>query len=407
MKILLAISGSISAYKTPDLLRKFIKNGHIVRVILTKGACKFVRPKIFSYLGAETVYRSNDDFKHINDNKNPILHISLARWFDRFIIAPASANTISKLAQGNCDNLLSSVFMSLKENQSCLLFPAMNPYMFNNPILQNNIKTLKQLKKIKIHLPDIGEMACGEDGEGRLPNNEKIVCCSETYSSYSRNETVLITAGATVAPLDSIRYLTNSSSGITGFYLAQKALSEGYSVIVIAGKYATSNLELLEGLDNYKLVRVTTAQSMEEAVNKYFPRSKIYISAAAINDIYFKNINTGKLKKKDIKSDISINKTSDILKSVLKQKTSKQKVIGFAAETELIDKQLKEKLKEKPVDLMIGTQVNNGFIGNSKAEGFIKENGKYTILLKNKIIKKEVMKKRELANTIINIISNV
>ena len=240
MKILIGVSGSISAYKALDVVRGLTKNGHEVKIILTSGATQFVVPEVFLYLGASEVFKATDDFNYPTAYKesdklkrNPILHIDLARWADQFAILPLSANTLSSLSQGSANDLLTSVFLALEHRTPIVLYPAMNQTMLQNPLVQRNMDLLKEsLSNVLFIEPDSGLLACGEQGQGKLPDVEKII---ETLPylklSKSTNEKkVLITTGATLSPLDPVRFLTNSSSGLTGFYLAREALQKGLHV---------------------------------------------------------------------------------------------------------------------------------------------------------------------------------
>ena len=296
MNILLAVCGSISAYKSLDLARNLIKSGHNVRIILTQGAAEFVLPQTFSYLGAEKIYQAASDFKH-SSNKS-ILHIELTQWADILLIAPLSANTLSAMAQGLCNDLLTSVCLAWDKQKPILLFSAMNTRMFEHPLIQKNLNTLKSLPWCFAHPPTEGLLACGDQGIGKLPTPELIQDFTESFSlKNARHKKILITTGATIAPLDPIRYLTNPSSGITGFHLASKALRSGHEVCLIAGRYATTRLEHLLEHPRYKLYRIETAEDLFAKVREEFPSCHAYISAAAIGDIAFESVSPKKIKK--------------------------------------------------------------------------------------------------------------
>lgn len=401
MKILLAVSGSISAYKTLDIARALFKNGHEVKVILTNGALKFVIPEVFTYLGIQDVYKSQDDFTSKN-----VLHIDLARWCDIFVVAPASANTLAKLAQGRADDLLSSVFLALEPQKNTLLFPAMNSLMLTHPFTQKNlddIKKLKTLNNLFISPTDEGILACEEVGLGKLPSVEEIIEMIPTMSKplHSDNQKIiLVTTGATIVPLDPVRYLTNSSSGITGFYLAETALSEGHKVVVIAGIHSTDKLDLYTKHPNFKLIRSKTVDDMKDAVLSELSKADLYISSAAISDIEF-DVSNSKIKKDSMGDSLKIKKSCDILKIVLENKSDKLKVVGFAAETDISDAVLNKKMTSKPVDLLIGTKVNNGLIKNQQLTGFNSNFAEYRILSPKGFTFEGTLSKRELAKKII------
>lgn len=401
MRILLGVSGSISAYKALDIARGLFKNGHEVKVILTNGALKFVIPEVFTYLGVKDVYKSQDDFTHKN-----VLHVDLARWCDVFVIAPASANTLSRLAQGRADDLLSSVFLALEPHKNTLLFPAMNSLMLAHPFTQQNlddIKKLKTLNNLFISPTDAGILACEEVGLGKLPGVEEIIEMIPTMIKPLKSEnqkTILATTGATIVPLDPVRYLTNSSSGITGFYLAEAALKEGHKVIMIAGAHSTAKLNLFSKHPNFKLIRAKTVENMKNAVLSELPSADLYISSAAISDIEF-DVSDEKIKKETMGDTLKIKKACDILKTVLENKPDKLKVVGFAAETDPSDAVLNKKMQAKPVDLLVGTKVNNGLAKDQQVTGFNAEFAEYRLLSPKGFTFEGILTKRELAQKII------
>ena len=401
MRILLGVSGSISAYKALDIARGLFKNGHEVKVILTNGALKFVIPEVFTYLGVKDVYKSQDDFTHKN-----VLHVDLARWCDVFVIAPASANTLSRLAQGRADDLLSSVFLALEPHKNTLLFPAMNSLMLAHPFTQQNlddIKKLKTLNNLFISPTDAGILACEEVGLGKLPGVEDIIELIPTMIKPLKSEnqkTILATTGATIVPLDPVRYLTNSSSGITGFYLAEAALKEGHKVIMIAGAHSTAKLNLFSKHPNFKLIRAKTVENMKNAVLSELPSADLYISSAAISDIEF-DVSDEKIKKETMGDTLKIKKACDILKTVLENKPDKLKVVGFAAETDPSDAVLNKKMQAKPVDLLVGTKVNNGLAKDQQVTGFNADFAEYRLLSPKGFTFEGILTKRELAQKII------
>ena len=398
MKILLNICGSISAYKSIDLTRGLVNQGHQVKVILTKGALKFIVPEVFTYLGAEEVYLDDADFKHKN-----VLHVELARWCDTFAIAPLSANSLSRLARGEASDLMTSAFLALDPNKTIAVFPAMNTHMLAHPFTQENLLELKKLKSLNnvfICETNSGVLACDEVGNGKLPTVDEIIALITTlrapYNSAENSKKVVITTGATIAPLDPVRYLTNSSSGITGFHLAVSALKRGYQVVMIAGKNACSELDHLIKHPNYQLKRVVTVNEMHQAVQAELKNADLYISAAAISDIEF-IANESKIKKESITDSIQVVKAIDILKSVINEKISNLKIIGFAAETDLSDEVLKNKYQSKPVDLLVGTKVNNGLINNSQLSGFNNDFAEYRFVENGAITNNCSLTKTELA----------
>lgn len=401
MRILLGVSGSISAYKSIDIARELFKLGHEVKVILTDGALKFVVPEVFTYLGVQDVYKSQDDFVHKN-----VLHIDLARWCDVFVIAPASANTISRLAQGQASDLLSSVFLALEPHKNTLMFPAMNSNMLAHPFTQQNVNDLKKLKTLQnffVSPTDAGILACEEVGLGKLPSVNEIVQMIPAMIkplTGPDQKTVLITTGATIVPLDPVRYLTNSSSGITGFFLAEAALTMGHKVVMVAGLHATEKLNMFSKHPNFSMTRVSTVLEMKNAVHANLDTADLYISSAAISDIEFETA-PDKIKKDTMGDSLKIKKATDILKSVLEVKSAKLKVVGFAAETDLSDAVLNKKMQSKPVDMLVGTKVHNGLTNNEKVAGFNVDYADYRILSAKGFTFEGLLTKKELAHKIL------
>jgi phosphopantothenoylcysteine decarboxylase/phosphopantothenate--cysteine ligase len=400
MKILLAVTGSIACYKSFDLTRELVKQGHTVRIILSQGALKFLRPELFRYLGAERVYLPKDDFnlnQYQEKSSGQVLHIDLARWCDRMLIAPASANMIKKLATGEASDLLTSVFLSLG-GKPVSLYPAMNTQMLHHPFTQDNLKNLNRLPNVFVAKTSEGLLACGETGEGKLLPVATILNTFDLHhSTPSKNKTVLITTGATIAPLDPIRYMTNGSSGITGFHLARKFLSENYKVVVIAGKNSVQELDDLTVFKNFSLYRVVTSNEMEKAVKKEFPNCDLYISSAAVGDFEF-NLSDEKLKKSSLSQSLPIKPSVDILAEALSMRTH-QKIIGFAAETSTTSEVFQEKYQRKKVDLLIGNPVNTSYAGKP-AQGFGTDKNHYYFIQEGKINSEGNYSKADLANKI-------
>ena len=401
MRILLGVSGSISAYKSLDIARGLVKKGHEVKVILTEGALKFVVPEVFTYLGVSDVYKAQDDFVHKN-----VLHIDLARWCDVFAIAPVSANTLSRLAQGQASDLLSSVFLALEPHKNTLIFPAMNTNMLHHPFTEKNIEDIKKLKTLSnlfVSPTDAGILACEEVGLGKLPNVDEIIEIIPTMIKPIQNadqKTILVTTGATIVPLDPVRYLTNSSSGITGYYLAEAALAMGHKVVMIAGAHSTAKLNLYSKHPNFKLLHAKTVEEMKEAVHSHLNDADLYISSAAISDIEF-DVSDSKIKKDSMGDSLKIKPATDVLKTVLEKKSAKLKVVGFAAETDPSDSVLNKKMQSKPVDLLVGTKVNNGLTKNQEVTGFNADFAEYRLLSPKGFTYEGILTKKELAHKII------
>jgi phosphopantothenoylcysteine decarboxylase/phosphopantothenate--cysteine ligase len=384
MNILLGVTGSIANYKSFDVVRKLIKNGHSVKVVLTKGALEFIKPETFRYLGANSVYLPNDDF--IPEYLKPgatVLHIELAKWTDKMVIAPASANTLSRLANGITNDLLSSIFTALGK-RPVLIFPAMNTEMWKNERIQEQKLKLETLSHVGIVHPVSGLLACGDIGAGKFPETNSVVDLIECYNPMNnKNKKIVITAGATASPLDPIRYITNPSSGKMGLSIAKAFLESGYKVTILAGHQCISEVENLTGHPNFQLLKTPTTKLMKEAAMSIFPESDLYISSGAIADIEFDPANI-KLKKEALGNSLPFKQAPDILKEILSIRKH-QKVISFAAETETTQDVFMEKMNRKPVDLMIGNKVSNGLIGSPLIEGFQQDEGEYFFINKSSI----------------------
>jgi phosphopantothenoylcysteine decarboxylase/phosphopantothenate--cysteine ligase len=376
MKILLGITGSIASYKSYDVARLLVKNGHQVKVILTAGALEFITPATFRYIGVEAVYLPTDDFvpSHLQQNAT-VLHIELVKWADKFVIAPASANTLSRLALGITSDLLTSVFLAFGK-KNILIFPAMNTEMWNNPRIQEHTNKLQSLPHLGMINPITGLLACGDTGAGKFPEVHSVVDLIETYAPLAKkNKTVVITAGATASPLDPVRFLTNPSSGRMGLAVAKSFLEAGYKTIILAGHQCTEDVNNLQGHPLLTVIKTPTTALMKEAALKVFLDADLYISTGAIADIEFDTASI-KLKKEMMGTSLPFRQAADILKEVLSLKKH-QKVVSFAAETDTTEAVFAEKMTRKPVDLMIGNKVSNGLIGSTEIEGFQKSHGSY------------------------------
>lgn len=370
MRILLGVCGSVSCYKAFDLCRELTKRSHEVKVVITKGAENFIKPELFKYLGATEVFSSNDDFNLGKYNQSNVLHIDLGNWAEKIIIAPTSANSLSDFAHGKASDLLQSILLAAWKKPT-IFFPAMNEKMLLNPITQENIKILNQNSNYSVLGTRSGELICKEEGSGKLLEIEEILELIETFNpKMTIKKNILISTGATKSKLDSVRYLSNPSSGKSGFYIAKAFLESGYKVTVMAGKESTSKLSLLENHPHYELITLETNTDFASFIENNFSKYDAYISSAAFTDIKFKEIDT-KLKKSGLNNSIEIEPDLDVLELALKIK-SHQKIIGFAAETFNENSQthlrnlVKEKLDRKPVDLLVVNPVHQGNTANQQ-----------------------------------------
>jgi phosphopantothenoylcysteine decarboxylase / phosphopantothenate---cysteine ligase len=399
MNYILGITGSIASYKSLDVARHLVKEGHKVKVVLTAGALEFIKPQTFRYLGVEAVYLPTDDFSpEYLSPQSTVLHIELAKWADKLVIAPLSANTLGRLALGLNNDLLGSLFLAFGK-KPILLFPAMNTEMWNHSRVQEHIASLSRISSLGIINPTSGLLACGDIGEGKFPEVGAVVDLIENYDpALLEGKKIIITAGATAAPLDPVRYLTNPSSGKMGLAVARAFLKRGHHVTILAGHQCTNDVDFLKGHPRFKLIKTPTTEQMKVAALDHFPSADLYISTGAIADIEF-DVVTSKIKKENMGSSIPFHQAADILAHILKIKKAHQKVISFAAETETTEKVFSEKMNRKPVDLMVGNRVANGLIGSPEVQGFQKNEGEYYFVKMSgyqgpfKLSKKEVGEK--------------
>lgn len=350
--ILVGITGGIAAYKICDLIRLYKKADMDVKVIVTPNALNFVTKLTLQTLSQNQVYI--EQF-HIEDYKPE--HISLADDADIFVIAPASANTISKLATGVCDNLLTSIACAFKK--PIILAPAMNCHMWENPVIQENLNKLESLGYY-ICPPEEGFLACGYMGTGRLTSNENIYGMTLDILTKKKklfNKKIVITAGGTKEKVDSVRFISNFSSGKMGQAMADVAHRLGANVVLISTTQVNKP---------YKVVVADSALEMQNAVNVEFEDADALIMAAAVADYRTKEISSVKMKKTSA-DEISIDlvKNPDILQEVSKNKKENQVVVGFCAESENLIEYAKEKIQKKGCDYLIANDISRSDIGFS------------------------------------------
>jgi len=392
-KILLGITGGIAAYKTPILVRLLKKIGAEIKVVLSENAKEFVTP-----LSLSTVSENPVLSKFKDDDENWNNHVELGLWCDFMIICPATANSLYKMANGNCDNLLIAAYLSCKSK--IFFAPAMDLDMYKHESTKQSIEKLVSFGNILIP-PESGELASGLVGEGRLPEPKSIVnFLIEHYSKNLplQNKKVLITAGPTLEPIDPVRFISNYSSGKMGYRLAEEAIRLGASVCLISGP---SNEILSE--NTIDLIKVKTSQEMEEEVMSRYNNSDIVIMAAAVSDYRPKSYSDKKIKKKLEEQGFSIEfkKTNDILFNLGRLKKN-QLLIGFALENNNEIENAKKKLKEKNLDVIILNSLND------KGAAFGHDTNKVTIIDNElKINHYDLKAKRFVANDIFEyILSN-
>ena len=389
-KILFVICGGISAYKCLETIRLFKKNNAEIKTILTKSAKEFVTPLSITSLSKGKVY---DDLFNI-ENETEMDHIALSRWADVIIIAPATANTISKLSQGSSEDLASTVVLA--SNKQVFLAPAMNVRMWEHQSTQNNLKILKDYG-YKLIGPVIGDMACGEYGEGKMSNAIDIYNeITNFLFNQIKNKKIkaLITAGPTNEYIDPVRFITNKSSGKQGYELAKSLFRRGFETTLISGP---TNLRID---DSINLIKVETAEEMFRATQKNLPTDIAIFSAAVADFKIDKQINK-KIKKKNL--SIKLEKNIDILNYVSNHNSMRPKlVIGFAAETNDVDKNANIKLISKNCDWIIANDISK------KESGFNSDYNEVTIHYKNPKFEKEKLslkKKSEISEEIVDRIS--
>jgi phosphopantothenoylcysteine decarboxylase/phosphopantothenate--cysteine ligase len=389
-RILLGITGGIAAYKIAYLIR-FLKNeGAEVKCVMTPASCDFISPLVVATLSKNPV---SIEFwnKQTGEWTN---HVELALWADLFVVAPATANTISKMANGACDNLLLAVYLSMKSKT--VVAPAMDLDMYQHPTFQRNLKQLI-LDGVSVIPATSGELASGLEGQGRMEEPENIL-------NFIRNsfkvevqiikKRILITAGPTYEAIDPVRYIGNHSSGKMGFELAKASLNQGHQVTLISGP---TNLNLAH--PNLNLIRIESAEELLEQVQIYWSENEIGIFAAAVADYRPKSRADQKIKKSDNDLTIELIKNPDVLLWASENRSQNQIVVGFALETNNSLDNALSKLERKNLDLIVLNSLEN------KEAGFKKETNKITILDKKKNkFDFEVKRKEEVAVDILNTI---
>lgn len=397
MNILLAVTGSIASYKSFDLLRALVKRGHSVRVVLTQGALEFVRPELYRYLGAEAVFLPTDDFHAATPG---VPHVDLGKWAQAMAIAPLSANTLAKLSSGQCQDFLGSIFLAWRQDRPVLLFPAMNTMMWQHAFTQDHVARLNKLKFARVVDPAAGLLACGDEGQGKLMDVDAMADVIEFYNPLKHSsKKVLVTTGATVAPLDPVRFMTNPSSGKTGLEIAKAYLKEGAHVTLLVGHELPAGVNALRAHPQCTVIHTPTTQEMRSAALRVAPTCDVIIAAAAVADFEF-NSAPGKLKKDQL-TTLPVVKAVDILGELLAQKKTGQKFVSFAAETDTSEAVFREKFSRKPVDLMIGNRVHNGLVDQQSREGFAETQGTYWFVTKDNTSPAAGLSKSQLAARIV------
>ncbi len=389
--VVVGVTGSIAAYKSAQLVSDLVKEGCEVHVIMTKNALNFINPITFETLTGRKCLVDTFD----RNFEYSVTHVSLSQKADIFMIAPASANIIGKIANGIADDMLSTMVMAAK--CPVLIAPAMNKYMFMNSIVQENIEKLKR-HGYKIISPAVGRLACNDTGIGKLPNVDILI---EHIKHEIANEKdykglkVLVTAGATQESLDPVRYITNHSTGKMGYAIAQAASERGAEVTLVSGEVNIKPPIFAE------LVKVKSAEDMFNAVKENLSESDAVIMAAAVADYTPDTYSNEKIKKSDSDMSISLKRTRDILKYAGENKRDKQVICGFSMETENLLENSRKKLEKKNCDIIAANSIKE------KGAGFGTDTNIITLITKDSVYELDKMSKYDAANIILDRIKQI
>ncbi len=395
MKIALGVTGGVAAYKAAEIVRLLQDRGLRVQVIMTRAAQEFVRPLTFAALSGEKVitgmFSSGADAGESGHEPNidsAIEHIAVAQSIDALLIAPATADSLAHFAQGIANDFLTTLYLATRA--PVVVAPAMNVNMWNHPATQANLQILRQ-RGVKIVEPDAGYLACGMTGPGRLAENEAIVAAVLEAVGASQGlagETVLITAGPTREKIDPVRYLTNRSSGRMGYALAEAALRRGARVLLVSGPTSIAPPAAAE------VTRVESAEEMRDAVLALLPQATIVIKTAAVSDYRPKNASGQKIKRKGPMT-LDLEATPDILRELASKKTV-QLVIGFAAETENVLENARQKLVAKNLDAIVVNDVSR------EGVGFDSDRNAVTIISRDEVVEVAETTKWEVARRVLD-----
>ncbi len=351
MNILIGVSGGIAAYKVADLVRLFVKDGHEVKTILTENGKQFITPVTLETLSHNRCY--TEMFSNVKD----VEHVSLAQWADLMVIAPATANTMAKICNGACDDLLSTVILAL--DKPCYIFPSMNVNMYTHPSVQENVSKLRQWGYV-VYEPAEGELACGTSGKGRLPDTKLIyeIVIGETeraeIESQFLDKKMIITAGSTKSYIDPVRYIVNSSSGTMGVELVRQAWLRGAQVTLVCNNEVVERFPWVTYYAEL-IILVDTTEDVLKNVSEIFDDTDIYVSAAALCD-FGNNPAPKKIKKSQKDLTIHLKPSVDVFSELSKRK-GKQFMVGFALETDDMEDNATTKLREKGMDMVVANTV--------------------------------------------------
>src|SRR3981081_471246 len=390
MKVALGVTGGIAAYKAAELVRLLQDRGIRVQVVMTRAAQEFIRPLTFAALSGEKVITGmfSASEEHEPNIESAIEHIAVAQSIDALVVAPATADILAHFAQGIASDFLTTLYLAT--TAPVIVAPAMNVNMWNHPATQANLEILRQ-RGVKVVEPDSGYLACGMTGPGRLAENESIVAAVLEALGASQDltgETILITAGPTREKIDPVRYLTNRSSGRMGYALAEAALRRGARVLLVSGPTALTPPGAAE------VRRAESAEQMRDAVLTLLPQASVVIKTAAVSDYRAKSPAPQKMKRKGSMT-LELEATADILKEITLRKTG-QIVVGFAAETENVLENARQKLAAKHLDAIVVNDVSR------EGVGFDSERNAVTIITHHEVIEVPETTKWEVAQRVLD-----
>lgn len=383
--IVLGVTGSIAAYKMANVASMLVKRGCQVHVIMTENATNFINPITFETLTNHKCLVDTFD----RNFQFHVAHVSLAKQADAFLIAPASANVIGKMANGIADDMLTTTVLAA----TCpvLVAPAMNTHMFENQIVQDNIQKLKHYGVTMIE-PAVGYLACGDSGKGKMPSEEYLIACLEREIAKEKDlkgKTILVTAGATREAMDPVRYITNHSTGKMGYAIAKMAMLRGAEVILITGKTTIPKPKFVQ------VIEVTSAEEMFCEVTKRMQKVDEFFLSAAVADYTPETVATQKIKKKDLELTLQLKRTKDILAYLGEHKKTNQKICGFSMETEDVIENSKKKREKKNADMIAANSLCE------KGAGFGTETNHLVLITESEVVDLPLLKKEEAADRLL------
>ncbi len=387
-KIILAVTGSIAAYKAANLASMLKKLHADVTVLMTENAENFINPITFETLTGNKCLIDTFD-RNFQYN---VEHVSLAKVTDLVIVAPASANVIGKIANGIADDMLTTTIMACRCKK--IIAPAMNTNMYLNPVVQDNIKKLKHYE-MEVIIPDTGHLACGDEGIGKMPSEQVLldyILRELALQKDMAGKKVLVTAGPTMEKIDPVRFISNHSTGKMGYALAENAMLRGADVTLVTGKTSISPPPFV------KVVPVISARDMFEAVAEHMNEQDIIIKSAAVADYRPVNPAEEKIKKKEGDMSVKLERTEDILKYIGEHRKENQFICGFSMETENMVENSRRKLEEKKADMIVANNLKQ------KGAGFGTDTNIVTFITRDKVLEKSIMTKKEVAGEILDFI---